>query len=153
MKQCIKCFATKPLSEFQTRKDGRVSGDCRVCHRAYMRKHYLKNKDKYLKKAKRHRILAHEKTIGILWQYLNSHPCIDCGESNPIVLDFDHSDPSKKLFNISSKKVFRDETPLMNEIQKCDVRCANCHRIKTARQNGNWKYARVYPLATNESKG
>jgi hypothetical protein len=153
MKRCIKCDATKSVSDFQTRKDGRISADCRECHRAYMRRHYIDNKQKYLDKAKRHRIAAHKRTIEIIWNYLATNPCVDCGESNPIVLDFDHNEPNKKLFNISDKKIFRNEKPLIDEIKKCCIRCANCHRIRTARQNGNWKYARVYPLATNELKG
>lgn len=153
MKQCYKCGATKQISDFQTRKDGRISGDCRECHRAYMREHYAMNKKKYLDKAKRHREAAIDRTREIIWKYLISNPCVDCGETNPIVLDFDHKDPQKKSFNVTNKKILVDDTALMNEIHKCEIRCANCHRIRTAKQFGYWKYARIYPLATNESKG
>lgn len=64
-------------------------------------------------------------------EYLRCHPCVDCGERNVIVLDFDHV-RGKKEFNIgtsvSSRKCW---TKIEEEIKKCDVRCANCHRIKT----------------------
>jgi len=62
---------------------------------------------------------------------------MDCGESNPLVLDFDHKDPNKKSFTIGSvaRKGWSLEV-LYKEIDKCDVVCANCHRIRTARQHG-----------------
>lgn len=61
--------------------------------------------------------------------YLKTRSCADCGESNPIVLDFDHRDPKEKLDSIanlvsSCVAISRIET----EMAKCDVRCANCHR-------------------------
>ncbi len=63
---------------------------------------------------------------------------MDCGETNPLVLDFDHV-IGEKIMNISdmSRTSYSRET-LMNEIDKCEVRCANCHRIvtdKRRRQN------------------
>jgi hypothetical protein len=56
--------------------------------------------------------------------------CIDCGyNQNPIALDFDHT--GKKLFNINTARASRSFTVLLDEIDKCEIRCANCHRIKT----------------------
>ncbi len=63
-------------------------------------------------------------------EYLKSHPCVDCGESDPIVLEFDHE--RDKVANIAI--MLRDILPwkvIKNEINKCSVRCANCHRRKT----------------------
>jgi hypothetical protein len=71
---------------------------------------------------------------------LLSHPCVDCGEADPIVLDFDHvtgkkrkgvSDLAGQGFNIEALKA---------EIAKCVVRCANCHRRRTAKQLGHYKW-------------
>ena len=45
-----------------------------------------------------------------LLDYLSAAPCVDCGERDPVVLDFDHVGP---------------------EIARCEVRCANCHRRRT----------------------
>ncbi len=69
-----------------------------------------------------------------IWRYLSDHKCIDCGEKDPIVLEFDHI--RDKTFTISS--IGRDRTlgEVKKEIEKCEVRCANCHRRKTARQFG-----------------
>ena len=56
--------------------------------------------------------------------------CVDCGyNDNPVALDFDHVN-GDKVFSLSQKKGASIET-LLNEAEKCVVRCANCHRIKT----------------------
>lgn len=60
--------------------------------------------------------------------YKSSRGCTDCGIANPIVLDFDHI--GKKLFDIGNG-VGRNPHVLADEVAKCVVRCANCHRIKT----------------------
>ncbi len=61
---------------------------------------------------------------------LKSAPCAACGESfPPIVMDFHHRDPKEKLFNVSL--FFRvNKEVLLAEVAKCDVVCANCHRIE-----------------------
>lgn len=58
--------------------------------------------------------------------YKLKHPCLICGEREPIALDFHHVDPSIKSFEISSKTC--SLTQLKEEIGKCAVLCANCHR-------------------------
>jgi hypothetical protein len=65
--------------------------------------------------------------------------CYDCGEDNPVVLEFDHRDPTQKLFSISEGIGFA-AARLMQEVEKCDVVCANCHRIRTA-EYFQWKAA------------
>jgi hypothetical protein len=59
--------------------------------------------------------------------------CVDCGIKNPIVLEFDHLDGSKKIGNISNM-VDRRLSALKKEIRKCEVVCANCHRIRTEKR-------------------
>jgi len=63
--------------------------------------------------------------------YKLEHPCVDCGEPDPVVLDFEHTDPKQKLFGISIgiHAGFALER-IEREVKKCDVRCANCHRRK-----------------------
>lgn len=70
-----------------------------------------------------------------LTAYLEAHPCVDCGESDPIVLEFDHDRSQPKLFNIGEAvtRAMSIKT-LSAEIAKCEVRCANCHRRKTRRE-------------------
>lgn len=66
-------------------------------------------------------------------EYLLEHPCVDCGNTDIRVLEFDHREPAKKSFTIC-RKVCSDGVSLLTlakEVAKCDVRCANCHRIRT----------------------
>lgn len=56
--------------------------------------------------------------------------CKDCsGVFPPVVYDFDHRDPKKKEFKISGHYIFR-WAELKRELDKCDLRCANCHRLR-----------------------
>jgi hypothetical protein len=71
-----------------------------------------------------------------LYEYLLAHPCVDCLESNPVVLEFDHLDPSNKLYNISNM-MSNSWAKIKIEIDKCEVVCANCHRKRTAKAY-NW---------------
>lgn len=66
-----------------------------------------------------------------LYEYLNSKGCKNCGERNPVVLDFDHINPDEKEFTISAVVGNVSKESLWAEIEKCDVLCANCHRKKT----------------------
>jgi len=62
-------------------------------------------------------------------EYKRTHPCVDCGESDPIVLVFDHRDRSTKKFKVRSSRSWKS---LMAEIAKCDVLCCNCHARRHA---------------------
>lgn len=68
-------------------------------------------------------------------QYLKLHPCVDCGERDVRVLEFDHIDPKEKKFNISRWcSDGGNLKTLEKEIKKCQVRCSNCHRIRTVEE-------------------
>ena len=70
--------------------------------------------------------------------YLLSHPCVDCGEKDPTVLTFDHQHNKKKTLSFMIKSGYSIET-LIREIEKCEVRCCNCHARRTAKQQGWFK--------------
>jgi hypothetical protein len=63
--------------------------------------------------------------------------CVDCGyNADPRALDFDHRDPAEKSFGLGMSKVCAMRWERVEaEIAKCDVRCSNCHRIRTAENN------------------
>lgn len=102
----------------------------------YRKVHYLLHKKYYLDKAHSRKIILKNERAKFIRNYFLNHPCVDCGISNPVVLEFDHKNSEKKEFNVGSILYSSSMTKIMNEINKCEVRCSNCHRIKTAKQNG-----------------
>lgn len=61
--------------------------------------------------------------------------CIDCGYVGPAFMyDFDHRDPSTKSFGIGNTGLTLSYDRVLAESLKCDLVCANCHRMRTHRQ-------------------
>ncbi len=141
-KKCTKCKSDKELSEFnknKTRKDG-LNNICRICSGNKSREYYDSNRIKHkdvVRTRNAKTILYNRKKM---FEYYSTHPCIDCGETDPIVLEFDHRDDSIKREAVSTlaNSSYKWET-IQEEIDKCDVRCANCHRRRTAIQFGWYK--------------
>lgn len=74
-----------------------------------------------------------------LFRYLAEHPCVDCGESDIVVLEFDHiGEKSDGVSRIAMTQA--SMLKLENEVQKCEVRCVNCHRVKTAKEQQTFRY-------------
>jgi hypothetical protein len=140
VKCCPKCRITKCASEFPRREPGRQSpcAYCKPCQRIYSRAHYLRNKVKHNVRRAEHQREYRIRNRQFLAQVLTNAACIDCGESDPIVLEFDHI-AGKKRYDISRMiYIGAAIASLEAELAKCVVRCANCHRRKTAR-SGYWK--------------
>lgn len=141
---CNVCGEEQPLENFSWRnkKRGIRHTTCKKCHAVYRRKHYQAKRRLYIDKAKRwnhvHKGERHAKVRRYILQYLREHPCVDCGETDPVVLEFDHV-RGKKVAPISYlvRGTYGLEA-IKREITKCEVRCANCHRRKTARERGHW---------------
>lgn len=89
------------------------------------KKHYLANKDYFIEKNRKRR----EQGYDWINKYKSKLSCIECGESNIACLDFHHIDPTQKTRTVS-QMVNRgcSEKRLLEEIDKCIVLCANCHR-------------------------
>jgi hypothetical protein len=94
-----------------------------------------KDKARLYEAQKRHRIKIRAKLL----EFLLEKCCVDCGEKDPVVLDFDHRDGRTK-FKIIGKMLSGHYSwkSVHSEIQKCDIRCANCHRRKTYREQKSW---------------
>ena len=106
--------------------------------KAYQRKWAKENKDKKRRHRKRTRTKWGDKSRNLVWRYLRRYGCKECGIKDPIVLEFDHRDMSDKKDNISSL-IYRDSySAVKDEIRKCDILCANCHRRRTAKQQQKW---------------
>jgi len=136
LRRCGRCKERKPVDEFAWRRKAKRQRHnmCRPCHSAYHREHYLQNKQRYVDQARlRKQALAKER-IAYLLSFFDEHPCVDCGETDPVVLEFDHIGP--KLFNIGQDLPYRSWPSILAEIEKCEVVCANCHRRRTALRRG-----------------
>ncbi len=75
-------------------------------------------------------------------EYLREHPCVDCGESDLVVLDFDHLPGADKHFDVARAVTgsTRAWGTIKAEIDKCEVVCANCHRRRTAKRASHRKH-------------
>ena len=138
MKKCYKCSIEKSTDEFSKSKRHKDGSHiwCRKCVSLYDKERY---KDPEIKQRIRDNRIKHNIIGRIkLYEYLKKCYCKDCTESNPIVLDFDHK--KDKLFNISDMIGRISWERIEKEIAKCEVVCANCHRIRTARRLKWYKY-------------
>lgn len=109
--------------------------------RAYDRKWYDDNKDR-LRESKNKRVRnVRNKNGRFVFDYLKIHPCVDCGEDDPIVLEFDHLHSKERNISDMVRCSYSIEK-IKLEIEKCEVRCANCHRRKTAKQFNWYQYSK-----------
>jgi len=131
------CYKILPIEKFpfKNKSKGVRRHNCSPCRYKAQEKWYIINpkaKKQHLAAiaecTRKHRIKLRLKINEIK---LNS-PCVDCeGTFPPCAMDFDHVRGTKK-YNVSkmvAKRMSLDK--ILKEIEKCDVRCANCHRIKT----------------------
>jgi hypothetical protein len=149
-RRCDRCQGLKPVAEFALRRKGeRRQRDnyCRVCRAEYLREHYAQNKDRYVARAvSRKKELAAQRAAYLIALF-RVRPCADCGEDDPLVLEFDHL--ADKKFNITKGITNHSWQALLDEIAKCDVVCANCHRRRTASRTGSIRFA----LAQHQKAG
>jgi hypothetical protein len=136
LRRCGRCNQRKPLAEFNWRRRARGQRDnyCRNCRAAYKQEHYAANRARYIAAAlRRSQAIARERAAYLV-RFFAEHPCVDCGERDPLVLEFDHL--RDKSFVIA--KGLRDHSwqAVLDEIDKCAVVCANCHRRRTALRAG-----------------
>ena len=129
-KLCIDCKNILPETDFyihRNKADGSVSraSICKGCRKIYFKAYYSQHKKESLQ-----RVREREKRAKIFVRnYLAAHPCVDCGEKDIVVLEFDHV--RGKRFGIHAMvHAGYNHARILKEISKCEVRCANCHRRK-----------------------
>ena len=135
VKQCVRCKKIKSLEEFnfKFKSLGIRQKTCKTCTRREVRNHYNNNRDYYLHKAKKRNSIIRKQNREYVLNYLLKYSCVDCGENDPVFLEFDHS--KNKISDISHLIKNSTIKKIEEEMKKCEVRCANCHRRKTARNN------------------
>lgn len=110
-KLCRNCERFKPLNQFN-KYNGYYHSYCKLCrHGMQLSREWDKRK--------------------VIDSYKNQ-PCADCGNTYPaFVMQFDHRDPKEKKFSIGELGTRKSKKDLIEEIEKCDVVCANCHALRT----------------------
>lgn len=130
MKRCPRCKQNKNSNEFgknRAKKDG-LQGICKLCKRLRDKRHYDENKSWYNQRNEK----AH---IELLRWYREAKlsPCADCKQSYHFTaMEWDHLPEFEKVESISLM-VRRgcSKSKILNEIAKCELVCANCHRVRT----------------------
>lgn len=124
--ECKSCAADKQKKRYAKKKPW---------YNAYGSEWQKKNKNKTLEYKRKHRIVLKEYVM----TYLKSHACVDCSEADVRVLEFDHV-RGEKRDNISHMICANFSlASLRAEIDKCEVRCANCHRKKTVERGNQYR--------------
>lgn len=138
MKICALCKQSLELTMFsknKARKDG-LQTFCKLCKKSYNKGYYIKTKDVYAESRadRRDRVRTDNRKAMLL--YLMGKSCADCCNSDQRVLEFDHV-RGEKSFTIGTVLGDHPWSRIMEEIEKCDIVCANCHRIRTS-ERGKW---------------
>lgn len=143
MRLCCRCRKEKPEQDFSARRSGALQNYCRDCGKAYHREWYRRNHAKVRPRQTALEKKRYRERQAWVYDYLRTHPCVDCGESDPVVLEFDHV-RGKKVLEISELVNKRATLEAIKaEVAKCEVRCCNDHRKKTASQMGWLKGLKV----------
>lgn len=147
MKHCPKCVSNKPLSRFsknRAKADG-LQNYCKDCAATDARAYYAKDKDAQKKRVARINAQKRSEVHDFMWDFYSSNPCVDCGESDPVVLQTDHQrDKVKAVSYMVANRWSLNR--IKEELEKCEVRCANCHSRRTGWQQRWYKSTENYTL-------
>lgn len=128
-KTCTLCKKSCPIDQFNKKGHNRIQSRCKSCVSKLAKKYYLKDKDKYNKKARINMPIYRKRNREYFSQYKLDRGCEFCSEKEPVCLDFHHLDPNEKEDTIARlcNNGSSIDTILV-EVNKCIVVCSNCHR-------------------------
>ena len=132
---CSKCGVEKDIDEFPLRNQltQRRQSYCLDCRSDLGKSWYGSNKDYQKENARKHTAVYWETIREYLWNYLLSHPCESCGESDPVVLEFHHTGEKSMAVSEMVTRITSIDR-LEAELRKTQVLCSNCHRRLTAKE-------------------
>ena len=152
MKMCNRCNLEKPLTEFNKKRESGPQPYCKPCQSDYQKQFYEGNRVVNLDVIYASRKKRKKEIRLFLAEFYGTHPCVDCGETDLLVLEFDHV--TGKEFGIN--EAIRDVIPvsrIKEELQKGEVRCANCHRRLTAENGNSWRWRYKNGLEVDDNSG
>ena len=90
--KCVTCGEWKEEEEFNWRYKslGIRHPTCRQCHKPFRKNWYEDYKERHLKHVQERKREAWNVAREYVWDYLSTHPCVEYGETNPVVLEFHH---------------------------------------------------------------
>lgn len=143
MKVCTICRSPRENSEFNRKSaspDG-LQNVCRDCNRAQARDYYARNREAHVRIIMQRKTAQRRLAIDAVADHLLTHSCVDCGEADVRVLDFDHRVGAGKEADVMRLVQHGYSLArIMAEIAKCDVRCRNCHaKVTYERLGDNWR--------------
>ena len=144
MKICTKCHQKKEKSDFFLKNvaQARFHTQCKECYRLQRRSHYKEHYEKYSAlykaRAKKRREQLRIEFRNNMLNYLKDKCCVTCGMDDIRTLEFDHIVPETKAFGVArAVSLGYSWSEVLEEIAKCQILCANCHKVKTA-ESMNW---------------
>lgn len=134
VRRCGRCGYDLPAESFNRLGDG-LQWWCRVCFAEYFRE----RGDTHRQQSKTAKLARRRALRAQVLDHLLGHPCVECGEADPVVLEFDHivakTASISRLVSLTAPR-----KAVEAEIALCEVVCANCHRRRTATRAG-WRRA------------
>jgi hypothetical protein len=139
MKNCVSCGFPKEDDEsnWKYKALGIRQKSCRECQHKHQAKFYQTHQEEEKERTQRRRIRVREEAREYVWNYKASHPCEDCGEADPVVLDFHHVRGKGANIGVLIQGGASLER-IKAEIRLCVVLCSNCHRKRTAAERRKW---------------
>jgi hypothetical protein len=111
---------------------------CKECKNSWDRDHYQNISTGRKREIKDRKYRIREEARAILCDYFAEHPCIDCGETDIVVLEFDHLGNKEFTISAAMQQGFSIDS-IKKEINKCESVCCNCHRRRTAQRENSWR--------------
>lgn len=128
---------TKPVTEFS--RGGKSNDGLQAWCKGCFKERYQHTKVRHSKLVADRKKIVIEENRERLKEYLSTRSCTDCKTTNWIVLEFDHVNDDKEdsVSRLLAGGYYWKR--IMREIAKCEVVCANCHRIRTYTRAGSWR--------------
>lgn len=150
VKRCSKCGEVKSVELFSFRKRAQkeLQSSCKVCMTEAWKRWYANpdNRARHIKHNGRTSKLLLERNRGFIIDHLEANPCVDCGNPDIRVLEFDHvrGDKVSTVSELWSGGL--SIARIQSEIDKCEVVCANCHRIRTGARADWFRHRHVQSM-------
>lgn len=114
--------------DFYFRPNGKRQSGCKECNRKYRKKHYLNNKEYYIKKARKSEKVFNDWYLSLKY----NKPCTKCGHiGHPKAMHWHHKFGNKEFCISEGKQRGYGRIKILREIEKCELLCADCHAETT----------------------